>query len=149
MVTELDYRPDSLVVGDALSALVFLLFRHIFRLDLHTQSSAHCHVDPVFERDFPACLMVRGGADVAGHCYCREEIGGPPLHVDPLEGIGIVAYPEFVEVAQKSVIRPCASAGTELDCEVRIFLPHPSAHILKPPVIFNVNVALAVCRKIR
>ena len=42
--------------------------------------------------------MVGRSRDMAGHSDGGEEVAGAPLHVDALQGIGIVTYPELVEV---------------------------------------------------
>ena len=73
-VTELDYRTYLLVLGNGLAAEVLLLFSHMLRLDLHTETSAHGHIDSVFEGCPAVEDPVRNRTDVSGHRICRIEI---------------------------------------------------------------------------
>ena len=41
---------------------------------------------------------------MAGHRDGREEITGAPLHIDALEGIGIVGNPELIEVGKHTPV---------------------------------------------
>ena len=65
--------------------------------------------------------MIGGSTDMRCHSDGGEEIGSSPLHIDTLQGIGIVAYPELVEVRQHSVVGTTAATGTCLDGKVGIF----------------------------
>ena len=65
--------------------------------------------------------MVGSSTDVRGHSDGREEMGCSPLHIDTLQGIGIVAYPKLVEVRQIAPVGPSTSRSTVLDDEVGIF----------------------------
>ena len=88
--------------------------------------------------------MVRCGTDVRSHGDGREEIGSTPLHVDALQGIGIIAYPEFIEIRQTSPVGASPTAGTSLDGQVRIFGTDALAYFFESAVIFDVHVALVV-----
>ena len=71
--------------------------------------------------------MVGGGADVRCHRYRREEIGGSPLDVDALEGVGIVGYPELVEPGQDTPVGTATAGCAVLNGEVRVGLTHAVA----------------------
>ena len=82
------------------------------------------------------------------HSDGGEEIGSSPLHIDTLQGIGIVAYPELVEVRQHSVVGTTAATGTCLDGKVGIFGTDALADFLEAAVKFDVHVALIILRQI-
>jgi len=88
--------------------------------------------------------MVRACADMRPHADGGEEIGSSPLDVDTLKCIRIVACPEFVEVGKYAVVDTSAAAGASLYRQLRIAGANASAHVLKTPVVFDVQVALIV-----
>jgi len=88
--------------------------------------------------------MVGACADMRPHADGGEEIGSAPLDVDTLKCIRIVACPEFVEVGQYTVVDTSAAAGASLYRQLRIAGANASAHVLKTPVVFDVQVALIV-----
>ena len=87
-----------LVVGNGLAGLLFLRVAHNLGLYFHAQSAAHCHIGAEFQRHCAECLVIGCVAYVRSHGHGREEVAGAPLHVYALQGIGVVAYPELVEV---------------------------------------------------
>ena len=76
----------------------------------------------------------------------KQEV--PPLHIDTLQGIGIVAYPELVKVRQHSVVGTTAATGTCLDGKVGIFGTDALADFLEAAVEFDIHVALIILRQI-
>ena len=79
---------------------------------------------------------------MGGHGDCRIEIGGSPLHIEPLQGIGVVAYPEFVEPWHNAVTCSSPAACAGLDGKVRVFLAHPVEHLLKSAMVLDEEVVL-------
>ena len=108
-VAELNNRTDFLVFGDCIAAYFLLPVSHVLRLDFHTETAAHGNVYAEFQGGHAVGLMVRYGTDVGSHRNSREEIGCSPLHVDSLKGIGVVAYPEFIEPRHDSPVGTSAS----------------------------------------
>ena len=92
------------IVADGLPAEVFLLVAHVLGLYFHTQASAHRHIAAELQRGGSENGMIGYGGDVRCHGNGGIEVGCSPLHVDALQGIGVVAHPEFVEVRQQSVV---------------------------------------------
>ena len=73
-VAELHHRAYHFIVFDGLTAELLFSLTHIGRLNFHSQTAAHCHVDAELYWHYPACLMVRGSADMGCHCDCRIEV---------------------------------------------------------------------------
>ena len=88
--------------------------------------------------------MIGSRTDVGCHGNRRKEIRGAPLHVNALEGIGIVAHPELVEPRQVTPVGTSSAAGTSLDSKVRIFGTDTVAYTLEATMILDVHVALVI-----
>ena len=73
-VSLLHHRADFLIFRYGLAAEVPLLLSHVARLDLHSQTTAHGHVDAVFQRSGAEDGVVRSRTYMGSHGYCREEI---------------------------------------------------------------------------
>ena len=136
-VAELYYRTYLLVLGYGIAAEGNLFGSHILWLDLHSETAAHRNVNTVFDRYHPARLMVRRRADMRAHSYCRIEVGSSPLHIDALQGIGIVADPEFVKPREHAVIGTAAAGRAGLDGEVRVFGSNAVADLGEAAVEFD------------
>ena len=143
-VAHLHDGADRLVVGDGTTAEVFLGIAHVLWLDFHAEACAHCHVAAILERHDASCGVVRRSRDVRSHGDGREEVACAPLHIDALQGIGVVAHPELVEVGQYTPVGTTATACTRLNGEFGIFCADSLAHAFKSAVILNVEVALVI-----
>ena len=147
-IAKLHDGTNLLIFLDGLSAECLLVVRHVLRLYLHTQASAHGYVDTILHSCGAEDGVVRRCRDVRSHRDGREEIRGAPLHVDALQGVGIVAHPELVEVRQESPVGTSATRSAGLDGQVGILFTHPLAHLLETAVVLDVQVALVVHRQI-
>ena len=120
-VAKLHNRTDALILGNGLAAESLLVVGHVLRLDLHAEASAHGHVNAILHGCGAEDGVVGRGGDVRGHGDGGEEIRGAPLHIDALEGIGIVGDPELIEPGQHTPVGTSATRGTGLDGEVGVF----------------------------
>ena len=68
--------------------------------------------------------------------------------MDTLEGIGIVAHPEFVEPREDTVVRATAARSAGLDGQIRILCSDPVAYCRETAMIFDVKMALLVLRQV-
>ena len=68
--------------------------------------------------------------------------------MDTLEGVGVVAHPELVEPREHAPVGTSAAGSTCLDGDIRIFSTDPVADLRKSAVIFDVEMALPVLRKV-
>ena len=143
-IAKLHDGTNLLIFLDGLSAECLLVVRHVLRLYLHTQASAHGYVDTILHSGGAEDGVVRRCRDVRSHRDGREEIRGAPLHVDALQGVGIVAHPELVEVGQYSPVGATTTRGTRLNGDVRILGSDALAGFLQATMILNVEVALVV-----
>ncbi len=78
------------------------------------------------------------------HHLCREEIACAPLHIHTLQGVGIVAHPELVEVRHISPVGTSATRSAVLYNQVGILLTDTLAGLLITTMVFNEHVALTV-----
>ena len=78
------------------------------------------------------------------HSNGREKVGSTPLHVDSLEGIGVVANPEFVKPGEHTVVCTTATACTCLYGQVGILGADAVKHFGKTFVIVYVEMALII-----
>ena len=85
---------------------------------------------------------------MAGHGHGRKEIRCPPLHINTLQGIGVVAHPKLVEVGQHTVIGPSPALCASLQGQVGVFLPDTAAYSLKSAMVGYIQMALPVTFKI-
>ena len=143
-VAKLHDMTYALVVGDSLTALVLVDIAEHLRLNLHAETSAHSHVGAELQRHGARCLVVRRIGDVRSHSYRGEEVGCAPLHVDALQGVGVVARPELVEVRQVAPVDTSAARCAVLDGEVGILGAYALQSLLQSAVIVDVEVALVV-----
>ena len=93
--------------------------------------------------------MVGNGTDVRSHGDSREEIRSAPLHVDALEGIGIVTNPELVEPGQDAVTCTTTAAGAGLDDQVGILGADTVTDRRESLMVADIELGLPVGRKIR
>ena len=77
-----------------------------------------------------------------------EEIRGSPLHIDTLQGIGIVAHPKLVEPRQYPPVGTGTTGSTGLNSQVRILLAYVLTYFLEATVIFYISMALVALRQI-
>ena len=143
-VAKLHDRTYALVVGDGFATLVLVGFAEHLRLYLHAEASAHSHVGAILQGHGAGCLMVGSVRDVGCHGYGREEVAGSPLHIYALQGVGIVACPELVEVWQCAPVDTSAAGSAILYGQFGIFGADALQHLLKAAVIFDEEVALVV-----
>ena len=141
-VAELDDRTHTLVVADGLTAEGFLFLAHVLGLNLHAQTARHGHVAAVFERGGAEHGMVGNSRDMAGHGDGGIEIGGAPLHVDALQGIGIVAHPELIEIGQQPIVSTATTRSAVLDDDIRVFGADALAHLDEAFMVGDIQVAL-------
>ena len=73
-----------------------------------------------------------------------EEVRSAPLHVDALQGFGVVTGPEFFEVRQDAVVGAAASAGAGLDHQCGILGADAFHNVAQATVVVNVEVRLLV-----
>ena len=136
---------QQLVVGKRLCALVVFLLAHVSRLQLHAQTSAHGHVAAELDGDDTAARVpIRRAADVLCHCVGREEVGGPVLDINALQGIVVVAHPELVEVGQQAIVGTATTRGTVLHDQVRILGADALEHVDESAVPQDGDVVLLV-----
>ena len=149
-ISHLHYRANRLVFGYGILAQRLFLVGHVLGLNLHTETSAHCHVDAVFQRDDTLGLVVGCGTDMGRHHLGREEIACAPLHIHSLKGIGVVAHPELVEVWHIAPVGSSASRSAILDNQIGIFLAYSLQCLLQSTVIFHQQMTLLVhCQVLR
>ena len=147
-ITKLHDRTNLLILSYRLATELLLGIRHVLGLYLHSQSSAHRHVDTVFQCCRAEHGVVGGGGDMTCHGDGREEIAGAPLHIDTLEGIGIVADPELVEVGEYAPVGTSTARGTCLNSDIRELGTDALAYLLETAMVLDIHVALVVHRQV-
>ena len=75
---------------------------------------------------------------MAGHGDGGEEVTGAPLHIDALQGIGVVAHPELVEEGQYAPVGTTTAAGTCLDGDIRELVAYPLAHFHESTMVVDI-----------
>ena len=143
-ITLLDDGADFLICSDSLAGEVFLVIRHVLRLDFHAEAAGHGHIEAELQRDDAAGLVIGRRADVRSHRHGGEEIRRAPLHIDALQRVGVVAHPELVEVGQHAVVGTTAAAGTGLDDKVGIFRADAFASLGETAVEIDEEMRLLV-----
>ena len=146
-VSHLHHRTYGLVVGDGTLGKVALGIGHIAGLHLHTETACHGHIKAVLDGQTAPGLVVGRCAHVRSHADGGEEVAGTPLHVDALQGIGIVAHPPLVKVGQYAPVDAAATAGAALHHHVGILGAYALEHLLQTLVIGDVEVALVGSRE--
>ena len=81
---------------------------------------------------------------MASHGDGREEIAGAILHIDTLQGIGIIAHPELIEVTKHSPVGTSATTGAALYHHILVFGTYAVYHLAEPLMIGYVEMTL-VC----
>ena len=66
------------------------------------------------------------------------------MHEDSLQGIGIVAYPYFIEIGEHAVVYPAAATSACLHYEVGVFFSDTSEYFLKTFVVIYCDLQLPV-----
>ena len=92
--------------------------------------------------------MIRCSRDMRSHCDGGEEITGSPLHVDTLQGIGIIAYPELIEVWQNTPVGTTATRSTGLNGKVGILGTNTLANLFETTMVFDIKMTLIVHGKV-
>ena len=64
-----------------------------------------------------------------------EEVAGAILHVDALEGIGVVAYPELVETTETPPVGTTTTAGTALNDNIFVLGADAIHHLGKTSMV--------------
>ena len=143
------HRTDRLIGSDRLLREFFFLIGHVFRLNLHAQTTGHGYIKAEFKRHYTPCLMIRGSTDMLRHRNGRIEIRGPPLDKQTLQGIGIVTNPKLIEIRHYSIADTSATASAGLNHYIRIFSPNPFHHSDQTTVIIYIDMRLLILRQIR
>ena len=147
-VAKLYHWTNLLVLGDSLLAESLLLIGHVLRLNLHTQATAHRHVNAILQGCGAEDGMIRNGGDMTCHGNGWEEVAGAILHVDALEGIGVVAHPELIETTETTPVGTTSTAGTALDDNILVLGTDAIHHLGKTCMISNIHVTLVCHREI-
>ena len=71
-----------------------------------------------------------------------------PLYEHALEGIGVVAGPELIEVGEHAIGHASASAGACLDDEIRVLGAYALEHLAQTEVVVYVYLRLAVLAEV-
>ncbi|CCY15754.1 uncharacterized protein BN773_01696 [Prevotella sp. CAG:755] len=80
---------------------------------------------------------------MGAHGLGREKLGEAPLDVKPLDGVGVVAAPELVEVSERPVVAPRAAARAEHQPEFGILLADTAEHVADAPYVVHIELSLA------
>ena len=85
---------------------------------------------------------------MACHSDGWEEIAGTILHVDTLEGIGIIAHPKLVEATEHSPVGSTTTTRTALDNYIFIFGTDTVDNFGKSLMISDIEMTLE-CKNIK
>ena len=90
---------QPVVIPERLPAELQFVVRQILDDDVEAQFAHHGHVRTELDRS--RAVPIR---HVCAHAFQREEMGVAPLDENALQRVGVVAGPEFREVAQRPVV---------------------------------------------
>lgn len=91
--------------------------------------------------------MVRHGRDMTRHGDSWEEVTGAILHIDALQGIGVVTHPEFVEATKAAPVGTGTTAGTALDYHILILGTDAVDDIGKALMVSDVEMTLVAAER--
>ena len=74
-----DNRADFLILRNGFLAKRLLFISHILRLDFHTQTTAHRHINTILQGSGTEDGMIRNRRDMACHSDGWKEIAGSPV----------------------------------------------------------------------
>ena len=134
--------PEAFVRFHAAVHQRHVLFRQVAGLEFQPQASLTGHVEAELEgRDVPA-LVVGNGGYMGGHDAGGIDEGSSVLHEHPLQAVGIVRSPDFVEVLELPVVHASTAGGAALHQHVGILLPHAFHYLIEALNVFHVETVL-------
>ena len=77
-----------------------------------------------------------------------EEIAGSILHIDTLQGIRIVTYPELIKTTETSPVGTSTTTGTALDNDILVLSTDTIDNLSKPLMVCDIETTLISGRKI-
>ena len=84
--------------------------------------------------------MVWHSRDMTCHGDGWEEIAGSILHINTLERISIITYPELIETAKESPVCTTTTTSTTLYNNILIFCTNAIDYIRKSAMISDVEM---------
>ena len=138
-VTFHDGRAQPFVVLHGFLAVGQVVAAHVAELDVEAELAHHGHVGAELDA---GVLVPRG--DVRAHRLGGVEERVAVLDEQPLQGVGVVAGPEFGEVLQRLIVDAAASAGAEHHRQVGVFGLDAVEHLVEAAHVVHVEVGLLV-----
>ncbi len=117
------------------------------RIELVAEDPEERHRGAHLDRRDPAGLVVRDRRDVRAHRAQRVGHRGPPLDLEALDRVGVVARPGLRRVGEHARVEPPATAGARLEQDVREGRGQAGIELVDAQDVAVEELALAIGRE--